>query len=142
MRQDKRFEYAVGVDETGLMYAEGGAAMQPSDAWTPEHLLLGGLARCTLAALRYHAKRAGAVATGRLTASGAVTRRDEDGRYALSEAHVGLDVAIDPEPADLDLLLAKAERDCFVGASLRIAPAYAWRVNGHAVERPITFPAP
>ena len=27
-------------------------------------------------------------------------------------------------------LLVKAERDCFVGASLRAMPAYRWTVNG------------
>ena len=31
------------------------------------------------------------------------------------------------DPADL---AAKAERDCFVGASLTPAPVYRWRVNG------------
>ena len=26
-------------------------------------------------------------------------------------------------------LLEKAQRDCFIGASLTVAPAYAWRVS-------------
>jgi hypothetical protein len=31
-------------------------------------------------------------------------------------------------------LVAKAERDCFVGASLRIEPVYRWTVDGKRVE--------
>ena len=30
-------------------------------------------------------------------------------------------------------LLAKAERDCFVGASLTTAPTYHWTVNGEEI---------
>ena len=43
-----------------------------------------------------------------------------------------LDLELDPEPPpeELEALLAKAERDCFVGASLTVEPAYSWRVNG------------
>ena len=29
-------------------------------------------------------------------------------------------------------LLSKAERDCFIGASLAVKPTYRWRVNGAA----------
>ena len=36
------------------------------------------------------------------------------------------------DPAELAALLAKAERDCFVGASLKPSPRYRWRVNGTA----------
>jgi len=39
---------------------------------------------------------------------------------------------LEPEPSaeELRALVAKAERDCFVGASLTVKPAYRWRVNG------------
>jgi organic hydroperoxide reductase OsmC/OhrA len=136
MTKVKRLEFAVGVDETGMMFAEAQAPLTPSAAWTPEHLLLAALGRCSLASLRYHAKRAGATVAGRVTAGGAVARSDDDGRFAFVEEVVGLDVTIHPAPERdvLMQLLAKAERDCFVGASLRVAPHYSWRVNGDGVE--------
>ncbi len=98
-------------------------------------MLLAGLVRCSLDSLRHHAKRAGveiASATG--DASALVTRRESDGRYAVVEANLELSVELDPEPtADaLADLLAKAERDCFVGASLTAKPSYHWAVNGRA----------
>jgi hypothetical protein len=45
------------------------------------------------------------------------------------------DLWVEPLPDDdaLRELLALAERDCFVGASLRPHPSYSWRVNGSAV---------
>jgi hypothetical protein len=63
-----------------------------------------------------------------------VTRREEDGRYAMVETDVELAVAIDPEPdpAALADLLALAERDCFIGSSLTAEPSYRWTVNGRA----------
>ena len=44
--------------------------------------------------------------------------REDDGRFAFVEIEVRLDVELTPAPADLEALLAKAERDCFIGASL------------------------
>ena len=56
----------------------------------------------------------------------------EDGRYAFVEIDVELDLELEPVPPgeELAALLAKAERDCFVGASLKPSPRYRWRVNG------------
>jgi hypothetical protein len=42
---------------------------------------------------------------------------------------VEIDATVDPRPDDPADLVAKAERDCFVGASLTIQPSYAWRVS-------------
>jgi organic hydroperoxide reductase OsmC/OhrA len=136
MSQAKRLEFAVGIDETGMMYAEAKWPLTPGGDWTPEHLLLAALGRCSMASLRYHAKRAGATVDGRVTTSGAVTRRDDDGRYAFVEEHVGMDVTIRPTPVDAAMLdlLAKAQRDCFVGASLQVPPQYSWRVNDETVD--------
>lgn len=141
MARAKRFDYAIGIDETGRMFAEGGAAIDPGREWTPEHLVLAALGRCTMSSLRYHAKRAGATVGGRVTASGEVTRRDEDGRFAFVQIRVGLEVAIEPEPPDLPALLMKAERDCFVGASLRVTPTYVWTVGGRPAAAAVA-PAP
>jgi organic hydroperoxide reductase OsmC/OhrA len=131
----KRFELTASVDRDGTMRAEGGAPVQTPAGWTPDHLLLAAVARCSLGSLRYHARRAGLSLEGAGEAHGTIARREEDGRHALVEVTVALDVRLDPPPAGQALqdLLAKAERDCFVGASLRAAPSYAWTVNGVAV---------
>jgi organic hydroperoxide reductase OsmC/OhrA len=133
----KTFEYAVSVDRDGALRAEDDVPFAPTEAWTPEHLVLAGLARCTLKSLAFHAARAGTSAIASAEASGTVARREEDGRYAFAEILCGLDVTIDPapEPEVLDELVARAERDCFVGASLRVTPEYEWRVNGELVPR-------
>lgn len=128
----KRFEYAAAVDRTGRISAEGRPPVELGEAWMPEHLVLAGLARCTLTSLAYHASRAGLGLAASASASGAVTKREEDGRYAFVEVECRLDVELDPAPSaeELAALLAKAERDCFVGASLTAPPRYRWRVNG------------
>jgi uncharacterized OsmC-like protein len=125
----KEFRYAVDLAEGGAVRTEDGTPLGPGPEWTPEHLLLAGLVRCSVESLRYHARRGGievAVATG--SAGALVTKRDSDERYAIVEAHVTLDVRLRPQPGEDELaeLLAKAERDCFVGASLAVKPAYRW----------------
>jgi hypothetical protein len=57
-----------------------------------------------------------------------VTRREDDGRFAFVEIEARFDVHFEPSPADQAALLAKAERDCFVGASLTAPPRYVWTV--------------
>jgi organic hydroperoxide reductase OsmC/OhrA len=125
----KRFEYAVTVAGDGPVRCE--------DDWTPEHLVLAGLGRCTLKSLSFHAVRAGLSARGTAAVQGAVEKRPEDGRYAFVEVECGLDVEFDPAPENEGLreLLDLAERDCFVGASLTAKPLYEWRVNGAVVAR-------
>jgi hypothetical protein len=72
---------------------------------------------------------------GGAVAEAVVTKREEDGRYALVEVECGLDVELEPLPEGEALaeLLALAERDCFIGASLTAPPRYEWRVNGEVV---------
>jgi organic hydroperoxide reductase OsmC/OhrA len=133
----KRFEYAASMDAGGTMRAEGGAPFAPPEGWTPDHLLLAALVRCSLGSLRHHARSAGVALRGAGRARGVVARREEDERFALVTVAVDLEVELDPAPAPDALrdLLAKAERDCFVGASLTAAPAYAWTVNGSKLAR-------
>ena len=132
--QAKTFSYAVALDRTGAATSdEGGSALPIEEAWTPEHLVLAGLARCTLTSLDYHARRDGITSGGSGRASGEVTQRTTDGRYAFVRLRVDLDVTLDPTPQNVRELLSKAERDCFVGASLTAKPRYRWTVNGEEV---------
>lgn len=131
----KVFEFAAAADRAGRISAEGRAPVELEEGWMPEHLVLAGLGRCSLASLRYHAARAGLDLVGSASARGKVTRREQDGRFAFVEIDLALEVQLDPLPpeAELAALLAKAERDCFVSASLRAAPRYRWRVNGREI---------
>jgi len=86
--------------------------------------------RCTLKSLRFHADRESVVVRGNAAAEGVVEKREDDGRYAFVELLCGMDVTVEPAPDDLGDLLARAERDCFVGASLTTPVEYEWRVNG------------
>jgi hypothetical protein len=74
--------------------------------------------------------------SGTAAASGVITKRDDDGRYAFVDVRARLEVDLDPLPDSESVaeLLELAERDCFIGASLTAAPHYAWRVNGADVQ--------
>ena len=127
----KEFRYAIALDRAGRLAADRKALLELDPAWTPEHLVLAGLVRCTLQSLRFHADRGGIDFLASATASAKVTKRESDERYAFVEIDVELEVELDPkpEPEALQKLLALAERDCFVGASLQPSPAYTWTVT-------------
>ena len=128
----KEFSYLVGVDRAGRMAAEGEpASLEPGEEWTPDHLLLAAVVRCSLVALQFHARRMDVdVAASSGVASGRVTIPEGEQRFRFVEIDVELDVTLDPrpEPTELKSLLERAERDCFVGASLVVKPAYRWNV--------------
>jgi organic hydroperoxide reductase OsmC/OhrA len=129
----RRFEYGVTMDRSWTVASDrGGARLERDEAWTPEHLVLAGLCRCVLTALDFHAKRAGVEAESSARAEGIVTRRESDGRFAFVEIAVEADVALVPAPDEdaVRQLVELAERDCFVSASLAVAPSYRWTVNG------------
>jgi organic hydroperoxide reductase OsmC/OhrA len=129
----KELRHAVELDPVGTLRTENGSALDTAEPWTPEHLLLAALLRCSVKALRYHADRLGIdVNVDSGGAASLVTKRESDGRYGVVSVDVSLDVELDPRPADGDLaeLLQKAERDCFIGASLRAEPSYLWSVGG------------
>src|SRR4029079_16801588 len=127
----RTFDYAVDVDEAWAARSERGGTTSPADEehWAPEHLVLAGLARCSLTSLRYHCTRAGVGLSSRASVRGSVTRRD-DGRFGFVEITVEADVAFEPKPDDATVsdLLMKGERDCFVGASLTAPPTDDLRV--------------
>ena len=133
----KELRYGVDLTASGGLTDENGVGLDIPAGWTPEHLLLAALLRCSVKSLRHHAERAGvdvrsASASGRTL----VTKRETDDRYALVDTEADLTVEIAPEldPAALADLLTLAERDCFVGSSLTAKPRYRWVVNGHAVQ--------
>jgi organic hydroperoxide reductase OsmC/OhrA len=129
----RTFSYDVIVDpDWAASSTVGGSAIPNEEEWTPEHLVLAGLCRCVLTSFRYHARRAGHEPVASAAAHGVVTRREEDGRFAFVEIRVDLKVALDgePSPESVGDLVMKGERDCFVGASLRLKPDYNWTING------------
>jgi len=128
----KEFRYAIALDRAGRVTADGQAELDLDPAWTPEHLVLAGLTRCTVQSLRFHADRAEVDFVVSARAWALVTKPAPDDRYAFVEIDVELDLELEPlpPPDKLQELLALAERDCFVGASLCPHPRYRWRVNG------------
>jgi uncharacterized OsmC-like protein len=124
----KVFDYAVELDADGIASIRGGESFLPPAGWTADHLLLAALVRCSLDALAHHARRAGSTTRGSGSASGRVTKRATDGRYGFVEIDCRIDAVLDPPIADIRGLAEKAERDCFVGASLTVAPRYDWRL--------------
>jgi uncharacterized OsmC-like protein len=128
----KEFRYAVDLDEGGSLRAEDGTRLEADPAWSPEHLMLAALVRCSLKSLAYHARRANIeVSDAQGSARALFTKRESDERYAAVENEVELAVRLTPKPGDEELaeLLAKAERDCFIGASMTVTPTYRWTVR-------------
>jgi organic hydroperoxide reductase OsmC/OhrA len=125
----KTFEYAVEVDRGGRMTIPGGAQIAPAEGWTPDHLLLAALVRCSIESFTFHARRLGHEVAAAGEAQGSVTRRESDGRYAFVEISLRIHAQLTPRADDTDDLIAKAERDCFVGASLNLKPEYEWHVS-------------
>ena len=126
----KVLDYSVGLAHDGGWLIDDGVE-RLGEHWTAEHLLLAGLVRCSLTSLAYHARRGQiAVTASSGDARGKITKRGSDGRYAFVEVDVRLEVSLEPPCDDVEELLAKAERDCFVGASLTVKPSYRWTVNG------------
>ena len=121
------FEYEVAYDGSAVATAEGTTVAVP-DSWSPEHLVLAALLDCSLTSLRYHARKEGVAVEASGEASGTVTRREDDDRFAFVEVEARFRVRFEPTPADQAALLEKAERDCFVGASLSAPPYYVWDV--------------
>ena len=130
----KELRYGVDLTTTGGLTDESGIGLDIPAGWTPEHLLLAALIRCSVKSLRHHAARRNVdVASAFGSTRTLVTKRDTDDRYALVETEVELAVELEPEPDALGELLALAERDCFVGSSLTAKPSYRWVVNGRTI---------
>jgi organic hydroperoxide reductase OsmC/OhrA len=125
----KILEYAVELDNAGRMTIPGGGQFVPPEGWSADHLLLAALVRCSIDAFAYHARRAGHEVAASGEAQGMVTKSGEDDRYRFVEIEVRINAQLTPRTDDVDGLVAKAERDCFVGASLALKPEYEWHVS-------------
>ena len=125
----KILEYAVEVDHGGRMTIPGGGQFVPPDGWSADHLLLAALVRCSLDSFAYHARRAGHEASSSGSAQGTITKQGDDGRYRFVEIDVRIDAQLTPRTEVAGELVAKAERDCFIGASLTVKPRYEWHVS-------------
>ncbi len=129
--QAKVLEYAVEVDRGGP-HDDSRAARRSSapEGWSPDHLLLAALVRCSIDSLTYHARRAGHEVVGvRARREGTITKRDVGRALCVRRRSRSRSTCSStPRADDTDELIAKAERDCFVGASLTIKPDYTWRV--------------
>jgi len=125
----KVLEYAVDVDGGGRMTVPGGGQLIPPEGWSPDHLLLAALVRCSIDSFAYHARRGGHQVSASGEAQGTITKTEEDGRYRFVEIAVRVHAQLTPRTTEVDDLIAKAERDCFVGASLTLKPEYEWHVS-------------
>jgi organic hydroperoxide reductase OsmC/OhrA len=101
----------------------------PPEGWSADHLLLAALVRCSIDSFAYHARRAGHEVAASGEAQGKITKSEEDGRYRFVEIDVRISAQLTPRMSVVDDLVAKAERDCFVGASLTLKPEYVWHVS-------------
>ncbi len=123
------FEYAVELDRGGRLTIPGGGQFVVPEGWSADHLLLAALVRCSIDSFTYHARRAGHEVAASGSAQGTITQSGDDGRYRFVEISLRIDAALDPRANDAPALIAKAVRDCFVGASLNVKPEYEWRVS-------------
>jgi organic hydroperoxide reductase OsmC/OhrA len=128
----KVLTYAVSVDRGGRLSADDEPpTLVLSEEWTPDHMLLAAVLRCSIVSLGYHARRADVDVAASGTVTGTVTIPEGEQRFRFVEIAVALDVELTPRPAPeaLAQLLERAERDCFVGASLVAKPSYRWEVR-------------
>jgi organic hydroperoxide reductase OsmC/OhrA len=127
----KVLEYAASVDRAGRIATGDGDPLMLGDEWSADDLLLAALVRCSVHSLAFHARRAGMDVVASGSARGTITKPDGEERYQLVDVSVSIEAEIDPRPDDAAVaeLLEKAERDCFVGASLVVKPSYDWRVR-------------
>jgi organic hydroperoxide reductase OsmC/OhrA len=128
----KAKELRFAVDLRDDLRTEDGTALGADAAWTAEHLLLAALLRCSVTSLGYHARRAGTdVDDAHGSARCLVTKREGDGRYAIVELDVEIEARLRTQLGDEETreLVEKAERDCFIGASLAVKPQYTWSVG-------------
>jgi organic hydroperoxide reductase OsmC/OhrA len=125
----KVFEYAAEVDRAGRMTIPGGAQIESPEGWSADHLLLAALIRCSIDSLIYHAHRGGHEVAAQGQAQGTITKANPEAAYKFVSINVRIEAQLTPRTNEVDDLAAKAERDCFVGASLNVKPTYDWQLS-------------
>jgi organic hydroperoxide reductase OsmC/OhrA len=125
----KVFQYAAEIDRGGRMTIPGGAQIDPPAGWSADHLLLAALIRCSIDSFVYHARRLGHEVDAQGQARGTVSKARPDDRYAFVSLDVQIEAQLTPRATDPGELIASAERDCFVGASLKLKPTYDWQLS-------------
>src|SRR5512132_3586938 len=85
----KHFDYWVTLDEEGL--SADGAALELEDA-KAEHILLAGLARCSISSLLYFARQRNVDVEATAYMYVTVTRHEQDERYGLTNIECRMDV--------------------------------------------------
>ena len=100
------------------------------ERWSPEHLLLAGLASCTMISFLAHADHKGVdVVDYSAEIGGTVMRRVEDGRYAFVHIHQRPCVTVAAGQSEQAReLIGKAERDCFISASVSAEIQNDWEI--------------
>jgi uncharacterized OsmC-like protein len=89
----KELRYAIDLQDE--LRAEDGTPLHVDPAWSPEHLLLAALLRCSLKSLDYHARRAGNhVDDAHGSARALIAKRETDGRYATTELELDLRIRL------------------------------------------------
>jgi organic hydroperoxide reductase OsmC/OhrA len=99
--------------------------------WSPEHLFLASLQSCTMLSFLAHCAHSGVeVVSYRSHASGDLSRREEDRRYAFQRIALIINVVVAGGHAPLaQSLTDKAHRDCFITASTTAEVEAAWRIT-------------
>jgi len=99
--------------------------------WSPEHLFLASLQSCTMLSFLAHCAHNGVeVVDYRSQASGDLSRREEDRRYAFQRIALIINVVVAGGHAPLaQSLTDKAHRDCFITASTTAEVEAAWRIT-------------
>ena len=142
----REFRYAIDLDEGGSLRDRGrhAARRRPglvarAPAARGARPLLAQEPRATTPA----AAHIEVVGRARLCARALHEARE---RRALRRRRVEVELAVrlTPKPGEDELaeLLAKAERDCFIGASLTVKPTYRWTVALAGLERRERQPVP
>jgi organic hydroperoxide reductase OsmC/OhrA len=85
--------------------------------------------RCSIDSFTFHARRAGHEVHASGEASGTITKPTPEERYQFVEIKLRIEAQLTPRAENTDALVELAERDCFVGASLKVKPEYEWHVS-------------
>ena len=131
----KRVRVRVLSTDGGVLIAEGEGAIDPPEVWKADHLLSrrSRAAQCRACATTQNAPASTCSERGDGRASSR-SARTTDATPSSRSSRPTRSSSSRTRATSQRLNRLKAERDCFVGASLTVEPEYRWRVNGRAVS--------